>query len=694
MLPCSSVFLNLIPLLLLLSVAIPGTPSASVSPALNLHVDTIVGEKWSAQGVTVEIELRAPGANELAVKIDKILLPEQTQEIENVKIECSQLRIDPESLSCDKATVSLDHPLVSPTAFTVSFDYRYAGPVSGSFSNLPLSGGSLTGQFAWHESRWSVSAQGKGIRLQSLQKLLGNTPGIKDFELAGEFDLDLDGKGDLQGVHELDIAASTGALNFTDPSSLRVGEKLELAMTLKSSRAKQDWQFDAELRMRNGQLYIDPLYLEFESGKPLTVEVSGLWSGQEKRLQLDALSYHHSDVLQASGEVEFSVGESPGLRSGHVNLISGRFPALYAVYLQPFLIGTAADELQTTGEMSGEFDYRGGDSVSLRLNPNALQLNDKQGRFAVSGMDGEINWSSHADAPPTRLSLESGKLYKIELGAAQLEFQSGGYDLRLLKPVVVPVFDGELRLASLAMENVAKENMSWSFDADLTPVSMELLTAALDWPSMAGKLSGMIPDVSYENGKLVVGGALLLRVFEGDIVVNKLRMQQPWGVVPMLSADIDIYGIDLETLTRTFSFGKIQGRLEGQIEGLRLIDWRPVQFDARFATPKDDSARHRISQRAIDDLTSIGGGVAGALSGSFMRFFEDFSYDRIGLSCRLSNGVCQMDGISPAKKGGYYIVKGRGLPRIDVIGYTHRVDWFELVERLKNIRLEHAPVVR
>ena len=89
----------------------------------------------------------------------------------------------------------------------------------------------------------------------------------------------------------------------------------------------------------------------------------------------------------------------------------------------------------------------------------------------------------------------------------------------------------------------------------------------------------------------------------------------------------------------------------------------PEAFDAFLFTPPDDRSQQRISQRAVTNLSSIGGGsgggVAAALQGGFLRFFDDFGYDRLGLSCRLANDVCLMGGVMPAP-GGYYIVKGSG----------------------------------
>jgi hypothetical protein len=114
----------------------------------------------------------------------------------------------------------------------------------------------------------------------------------------------------------------------------------------------------------------------------------------------------------------------------------------------------------------------------------------------------------------------------------------------------------------------------------------------------------------------------------------------------------------------------------------------PEAFDASFFTPPGDRSRHRISQRAVTNLSSIGGGssgsVAAALQGGFLRFFDEFRYDRLGLSCRLANDVCVMGGVLPAP-GGYYIVKGAGLPRINVIGSQNRVAWTTLVRQLGSI---------
>lgn len=134
--------------------------------------------------------------------------------------------------------------------------------------------------------------------------------------------------------------------------------------------------------------------------------------------------------------------------------------------------------------------------------------------------------------------------------------------------------------------------------------------------------------------------------------------------------------------------------MRGEVNALHMEAWQPVAFDAFIGTPDDDTSRHRISQRAVDNISDLGGaGVGGALSRSFLRILEDFPYQRLGIRCRLENGICYMGGIAPAEPG-YYLVKGRFLPpRLDVIGYVDEVDWQSLLDRLLAVTEGDAPVI-
>ena len=72
--------------------------------------------------------------------------------------------------------------------------------------------------------------------------------------------------------------------------------------------------------------------------------------------------------------------------------------------------------------------------------------------------------------------------------------------------------------------------------------------------------------------------------------------------------------------------------------------------------------------------------------------FKSFPYKRLGIGCRLADGVCEMDGVAPAKEG-FYLLEGGGLPRIDIIGYNRMVDWRELLARLQAAARGDGPVM-
>jgi hypothetical protein len=197
-------------------------------------------------------------------------------------------------------------------------------------------------------------------------------------------------------------------------------------------------------------------------------------------------------------------------------------------------------------------------------------------------------------------------------------------------------------------------------------------------------VSGRIPGLSYRDKELTVNGDVSAAVFNGTIVGRNFRLRDPLGPWPRLFADVSARQLDLELVTRAFPIGNITGRLDADVKGLELFNWSPVAFDAHLYTTPGDRSKHLISQKAVTSISNVGGGgggVSAALQSGVLRFFDDFRYDRIGLACRLKNDVCAMGGVEPAGIG-YYIVKGKGIPRIDIIGNQGRVDWPTLISQI------------
>jgi hypothetical protein len=296
------------------------------------------------------------------------------------------------------------------------------------------------------------------------------------------------------------------------------------------------------------------------------------------------------------------------------------------------------------------------------------------------------------------LHWDSGTAYNIILGSGEARLQLGGAGVELLAPLRIPTMGGALRINRLALKDFGGDEASGVLDAELEPIQLGQLTGAFGWPAFAGTLSGRLPLLQLAGDAVTVGGTLGASAFDGTVEMSNLRIEQPFGRVPRLSGDLRLRNLDLQRITEEFSFGSIQGRLSGDVAGLKMRNWSPVQMDMHFYTPDDDDLPHRISQRAVENLASVGGGGATAvLSSGLLRYFEVFAYDRIGLRCVLHDGVCTMSGAGniedDALGAGYYIVKGRGLPRIDVVGYRSQVSWPRLVRQLGSITSGGTPTV-
>jgi hypothetical protein len=358
--------------------------------------------------------------------------------------------------------------------------------------------------------------------------------------------------------------------------------------------------------------------------------------------------------------------------------------------------------MQTAGTVAGTLRLDDNEISAIDLKLSELSLDDNQNRFAVYGLNGAIRWPGPQGEPAegklSHLSWQNASAYEIPLGASEIVARLGGDDFHLAGPLRVPTMGGAILVNRLLLNNVGKSDASGLLDAELEPIELSQLTSAFGWPAFSGSLSGRLPLLQYHGDVITVGGTLSAQAFDGDIEFANLRLEEPLGLVPRLYGDLRLRQLDLEQLTDTFSFGLIQGRLSGDVTGLEMIAWRPVAMDLHLYTPPADKSRHRISQRAVENLASVGGGgAAAALSSGFLKFFEEFSYNKIGIRCVLQDGTCTMSGAGPAGESefgqGYYIVKGSGLPRIDVVGYRHQVSWDALVDQLINIMESGAPVV-
>lgn len=632
---------------------------------LTLTIGNLEAQDFGAR--EIRARLHGPRFRSLAVQIGRLAVAGRTWR--NVALECRDVEVSAQRITCPGGTLDLGAPLA------VSFSY-FVATRRLELEVRPAAGESVRVAADFGAKPLTVEARVDGLALQRLQAWLPkDLPEVKSGRASGEIAL----RGDVGRVR-----LAVEGLAFADQRGLQAGEKIRAELAARGERRGDAWRWSAQLDWREGEVFWQPF---FAAGRGQHLALEGTTRGNETTVRAGRLDLPGIGAFAFSGRWS----AAHGVRAFEANAKNVQLARLYEDLLKPALQGTALSDLRVQGV--ADVSLRGdGDSLDAAdVTVTRASIEDRGRRFGVFNVSGRIPWRRGA-ARETVLEIEGAELLKVPIGRVRVPLRLKGDEIAVDR-VSVPLYDGALELRKFTATR-ADGRWRWRFSGEVEPISMSQLTGALGIPTMHGSLAGELPELRYENGIIVVDGALRVRLFDGAMVAERLRLIDPFGRAPRLHADISIDRLDLELLTRTFDFGTITGRIDARIAGLELVDWQPVRFDARVLSSPGDYPR-KISQRAVQNISALGGaGAAAALQRSFLRFFEQFGYQKLGLSCRLEDNVCHMDGIERAPQG-FVIVKGGGIPAITVIGYNRSVDWRELIARLKRVTQDNVkPIVK
>lgn len=646
------------------------------------------------QNLAVDIHYTQRGLGFTAT-VDEIKLAEPINKLTRLELNCSEVQFNLQNISCQKGQLSftqkdLGHQIIDFSIEANTQQQHYYIVTSG----LTIASAKVALTLTLDKQQWRLETKAKQVDMTQLSAFIeaylttDQQMALQQWQHAGKINVKLDAHGDNNQLDKVEITTKINQLEVSDEAGQIVTEGVNSHLTIKLQRQTAYWQWQTMFYSGQGQAYANPVFLDLTAA-PITIKAEGTWEQTTNKLTVSSSEIYHHNIGQA--EIKLTImGQQ--LERLKINIEKTALAPLYQHWIQPFTVGTATDNLTIKGQASLHYEQeKSGFEIQVGLENVSAQ--DGLSRFTVEGASGELAWTTLDKTLPINLVWHQATLYSVPIGFSSLAAQTEKSGLSLVKPWQIAILDGELKIKDFALNQDELAGTTWNFQGLLTPISMSKLSQYLGWPKLSGKLSGVIPNVAYQAQEIKVDGALMIKLFKGTTIIHDLRLTKPFGPIPQLYSNIDLLGFDLETMTETFDFGKITGTLEGKVQNLRLANWQPVAFNAYLNTPEKDKIRHRISQQAVNNLSEIGGGASGVLSRSALRFFEDFSYQRLGLSCKLRNDVCEMGGIEDAEQG-YYIVKGGGLPpRINVVGYTRLVDWPELFSRLKAVSNSSGPLM-
>lgn len=525
---------------------------------------------------------------------------------------------------------------------------------------------------------------------QWLQPLLGSrwtegriTAGTLDARLG--YTHAADGSGHLRGPLEFAGLGIDSADGRIAAASVALASELDLHIGAQTG-------VSLEGRLRGGELLAGPMYVALP---PAPIELALSMRGAAGAWDVTRAVWRDPGVLELTASAQLDTGAAAPLQSLQAEIRLPRLAEAHPRYLESLLAARALAGLSLAGSATARIEREQGVMQQLDLSLDQVTLRDAAGRFALDALDGRLRWSAAPEPVESELRWHAASIYEVGLGSTALALQSSRRELMLRQPARIGMLGGAIELTRFAWQP-ASDARGTQLDLALTLADIDLaqLSRAMSWPQFRGTLRGRIPGVRYADEVLSLDGTLDAGLFDGKLAMTQMSLERPFGVAPTLSADIAFAGLDLEPLTGAFGFGTITGRLDGSVRDLRLVDWSPVAFDAHLHTSPGAKGPRRISRRAVNDLTRVGGGgIAAGLQNQVLKLFETFGYARIGLKCRLAENVCHMDGLD-SSGAGYTIVEGSGLPRITVIGHQRQVDWPVLVARLKAATEGQTPIVQ
>ncbi len=668
--------------------------NAHAVDVLQIQLEDLDAELFSAKDVWLEMDISNPLEISLHLLARNISSP-HVNEHASISVSCKNAKLKEHVINCTNGTAKIKHPLIKDEIIPFTFRYH----LSEGFKNIDLSqlgfaDGSAKFKAEIKNRNWSIQMNMKKVNmptllnsLQTQQTWLENYP-VEE----GLLDLEAKIKLERNSVTEAELSA---AMKNVSMDADQVLDGVTLSSNLKLKKDSGNWFFSNDLDLQEGALYVVPGFQIFNetpgffldlNEQAIQVQLEGLTNNESHSFQIDNFHYQQGNLLDIEGHGYFNPGKDDVVESLTISIMSSYLHKVFPVYVQPILLPTNFADLELSGSLAINLSYEQNQLKSLQLGLGDIYIDDEFNRFSVSGLNSGIQLSESNQVQYSRVNWQGLSVYKILFGPGDMLFESTGNDYIVKEWQDIDVLDGGLTIHHLSLLNLGQEGFELHLDGALNPISLNSFTQTMGWPLMSGKLAGEISGFQYSNNQLKLVGDLVFHVFDGDLTLSGFNIDNLFSNYSKLTTNIDLRNFDLEQLTDTFAFGKIEGTLNGRMHKFTLEDWQPVYFDAEFITPENDEKPHRISQKALDNLSELGGGLTGSLSRGFLKFIPEYSYGHLGIRCLLSNGVCNLGGVHETDDGFYILTRGGLLPPwVAVKGTGRSIAWPDLIDGLKQI---------
>ena len=449
---------------------------------------------------------------------------------------------------------------------------------------------------------------------------------------------------------------------------------------LKGSLAYHDWGFsfnESPLPLEfNGKMSYPPGAFRIRGALKSRHPSLGSWTGSGD-LDWSSRTIHYQGRVVGTG---IPLQESTTLLAGQAE--GNRFPWLRR--MEPRGIVSAEFSLDGSNR-----DYR----IQGRVRGSELDVDfrDPAIHFQISQLDLPVRWGSTLSRGPMDLEPQAGRIQLRDLrtpwsSVAFMEVPvSAGFKMyRIPAPLAFPLWGGVVTARGVTFDG-SGNRPSLQAEVDLSEVE---LSAVLPGRGIEGKLGGNLGTIHLNVDQASASGELTARVFDGTVKAMDLGMVRPFDAGRRIQGKVLFDHLNLEPLTQLFSFGKISGYVQGSIEQLTFGPVYPERFYLTLKTEEVAGVQKKINVQAIENVSLLGTGWGelGGLRSGINRWFQEYNYREIGLTCSLAEGRITLRG-TILEDGLEFLVRKPGLIGIDVINRNpeNEIDFTDMVERFRRI---------
>lgn len=659
-----------------------------------------IGELHGQQGVIKNLSSEAlfkPNRKlDIRLHSSQVELKHPFSHLQSITLHCPAFSLKQYATHCQNGTLTIDGNILKQ--LTIPFNLNLSRNQSGNALEIPavpFAAPDSQLSYNWNTTYKTINSKIDALSLKAfagyLQKL-GLSVSSGTASLNGGVIM----RADQHQLSDFTLAGKQLSLQTEDAT--KAIEKLNLQSIIQAATENGVTRGNAEIRMNGGELYLEPLYLSLQDDV-LSAQSRFVLDQQQRTLTLNDLSVYHFPTVAITGSLATSLDQAYPPKHAHINVQIYHLANLFNQFIAPFLKTSSTKPVvsDTQGLIQSHIEFADSQPVNLSLSTADLSATYtfNQKNFRIDHANIALNWKPDHCTDNSFVHWESAQFSKIPLPRTVLRFMACGKQINFERHVTLPLLDGEMQFEHLDLKQLEDGSIDFSFATEIRNISLVALSEALDLPPLDGYLSASIPSVRLEQGGLRLDSSILIHAFGGKVEIQHLQIDGMLGSYPILTADIHVEKLDLGKLSKRFAFGNIEGKLNGSIKGLRIENQKLIAFDAEFSTPENRILPYSISQKAVENIASLGGNnPADLLSRGVLKLFESFFYSRLGFSCKLRNNVCQLNGIASAQNKGFYLVKGSLAPQINIIGFNRQVNWSELANRLKRITSQSAPVIQ